>query len=179
MRNMTDLLVCRNVRLAVWMFPVRKLLENKADKWMTIYESNFYFSWHAGLKKGAIYDYPYYVWVICTRDLLSVIHGRFQRHLRLFGLATNPCSSLDSVWSLNGPVRFETDCTELAAFLSTSLTGRLPSPILGTQWSNVNRFRENCYARSVGNQFVIATAIDYNLLPVIRGVLIEEDELAV
>ena len=87
--------------------------------------------------------------------------------------------SLESVWSLNGPVCLETDCTEVAAFLSTSLTRRLSSQVLGTQWSNVNRFRENCYARSAGNQLIIATAVDYNRLPVIRGVLIEEDELAV
>ena len=116
MRNMTDLLVCRNVLLAVWLFPARKLLENKADKWLFMKAMS---TLHVGLKKGAIYDYHHYVCVICTRDLLSVMPIRFQMHLRLFGPAPNPCSSLDSVWwfYLNALDRFENDCTDLAGFL--------------------------------------------------------------
>ena len=52
------------------------------------------------------------------RDLLSVMPIRFQMHLRLFGHATNACSSLDSVWNfyLNELNCFENDCTDWAGF---------------------------------------------------------------
>lgn len=150
MRNMTDLLVCRNVLLAVWLFPAMKLLKNKADEWLV------YFTRGIEKRCNFKYDCHYYVWVICTRNLLSVIPIRFQMRLRSFGPTCNrPCSRS---FYLNGLDRFENDCTDLAGFLSTctSITRRLSSPILNTQWFNVNPSVRFVKARSVDNQFVTA-----------------------